>query len=154
MRRRALSFASALSFLLCITAAGMWVRSSLQFDVLAGFQAAGRYWEVCSGGRGLIITDVPEEFHGRPVRLGRWSFLGFGGVSMKFGTSRGGLLAVPYWFPTILFAALPLAWLLVRVERRGVPEGRCPACGYDLRATPDRCPECGTIARGPGKANA
>jgi hypothetical protein len=50
----------------------------------------------------------------------------------------------PHWVAVVLFLVVPAIrctrWLR---RRRAERAGHCPRCGYDLRATPDRCPECG-----------
>lgn len=53
----------------------------------------------------------------------------------------GHAIWLPYWFLCIITAVSPAVWWL-RKPARGQP-GRCETCGYDLRATPNRCPECG-----------
>ncbi|HZN65702.1 MAG TPA: hypothetical protein VFB66_10385 [Tepidisphaeraceae bacterium] len=46
---------------------------------------------------------------------------------------------------TVLSSLLPVVWIvLVLHRRRAKRPGCCTKCGYDLRASPERCPECGT----------
>src|SRR5258706_8183873 len=67
-------------------------------------------------------------------------------------TDRGWLwmhdASFPCWL-LVALAALPVGSAALYVRRgRRLQRARiehCVKCGYDLRATPDRCPECGTV---------
>jgi hypothetical protein len=56
-------------------------------------------------------------------------------------------LCIPLWFPTLI-GAIPLLRRLARswVTKDRASKSSCIVCGYDLRESTDRCPECGAVA--------
>ena len=61
-------------------------------------------------------------------------------------------VCAPYWALVLSLGLLPLMIVYGQVKDavvRGsrVRRSRCATCAYDLRATPDRCPECGTVPK-------
>jgi hypothetical protein len=98
--------------------------AKIECDSLDDFSGCGPLW--C--GFGLVDFDPPQPNTER--KLIYWHLREF---------------AVPSWFcvacPLVCFAS----WL--RAKRAGTAHrepGFCHKCGYDLRASKDRCPECGT----------
>ena len=169
MRRKLFTFTAALSLLLCVGACVVWVRSYSIVDIYQKHRA-GRYRQIVSS-RGLLLLEVgPTRLadgsswtsrRGAYISLGPvakvdWRFREFMSLS---GTTKGvpqrfWQLIAPHWSFALLFGMLPAVWAVVWLRRRRrFGAGRCSACGYDLRATPERCPECGTAsARAPGPA--
>lgn len=144
------------SLLLAAALLPMWYRSHHGPEFVR-YASPNQWWFSITSGHGTIDVmyianwpGEPEFFFGRrdanvmyATRYGK-RFLGFGSAAQHNG---GRYVNTPYWFlVACCLAVAALAARSWRRRRRVLLEGRCKECGYDLRATPDRCPECGTAA--------
>jgi hypothetical protein len=152
MRRLAhhlFTLCAAVSLLLCVAVCVLWVRSISRADqvwivprregvmLIAGSQAGsvGVGWLQPHAGPGVHLKTRPAE------KRMRW--FGFSVTDASIWK-----VIVPHWTLAIGFAAIPAGWLLnARRSPARLGEGHCRRCGYDLRASPERCSECGTPAK-------
>jgi hypothetical protein len=125
----------------------------MDFDSGGGqLEVAWRVWTAAERRELILHNDLgaanvyhrtfpqPPRSYGQSYPPTVWNTLGF--KSYRGATHSS--LGFPYWSAALL-AVAPWAIRLDRRARRRRLEraGRCPACGYDLRASPGRCPECG-----------
>ena len=151
-----------LSLLAALMIAVLWVRSYAAYDQIRIEEAAQRDFVLTSGGGMVHLRRVSVCYRCGIVAIGgsyqpafteRLRRMAFHGVR---STRRGKL---PWWllvpkdfrfsvpYCVLLVPCIPglLALLPAWRRRRRVRQGLCGICGYDLRATPQRCPECGTM---------
>lgn len=167
MIRRAIKAVSALLLLLCVVAYG---QSYSHKSYLTRSGSGGIYQLTISRGRLAINWDAePFGAYGNdwdcgtfapafPINLppaSSWDpndrlyfdRFGFGFATHQFAASgrQDHTLAIPMWFPSVMLA-VPVALTVMKALRlrRRLKLRLCLTCGYDLRASTDCCPECGT----------
>src|SRR5665213_1292846 len=167
MRRYLFAALSALSLMLFAATCVMWVRSCCLTETFTGAQTSiGSGW-----GEVLYLHLEASPAARRPIHAASFSFshktgpangnvteyTPRGSVGHDWGRFRYGSLTSVMWWVRAPWWSLGLASGLVAAgcvtgwvrARRAVrfSRGLCLACGYDLRETPGRCPECGRVTK-------
>jgi hypothetical protein len=155
------------SLLLCAAMVALWGRSYRRFDTVS-YARPQRISAVLSrvGQVALISTrkvslQESREWPDRGFSVQSDPVVSPGGLTRKpLGFSASGDMSLsgidwqgrmvywiaPHWFFALILSLPPGVTLLRRVRRRvRLAADRCASCGYDLRATPQCCPECGAV---------
>jgi hypothetical protein len=153
-RQILLTTAALISLLLCIASITLWSRSTRKlspaaadsFDIVHNVPNETYVWFISDRGRLAFCRQRGHDWHSPHTAF---RILGLEYASSTAGQSYLKDLYVPYWLLTLITLILPLtcttSWIRRQVQARRHRPGLCPTCGYDLRATPNRCPECGAI---------
>lgn len=138
-----------------------YVETKLVFDSAAGEVMVVRHWyhwEYLSDDApikrepdyrrfGWEPDEHPRRWAHGMNQPGLWDRIGFNVEISRSPTYTFYRLVVPYWFVVLVLAVVPAGRFLIAWRRRRQRSaGHCVVCGYDLRATPDRCPECGHVS--------
>ena len=103
----------------------------------------------------LFVGDLGMlGLNGKDALRRRWEFFGFRNFETQWQpkyksrakVGRGvWYVLIPLWIPALFFAVVWSFWFLYPSLRRRKRErlGLCLCCGYDLRGSINRCPECG-----------
>jgi hypothetical protein len=153
VKRRLFNVLAAVSLVLCVVTVALWMRSYVATDaVIWNNQNQFAALETFTG----VIEVSLSASTSAPIPDG-WlyqsdpSHAAYEYLTLRrhlMDGSPGWFIAFPMWLALIV-SALPLAlwWSHRRRQKRRSATGCCPACGYDLRATPERCPECGLLVK-------
>lgn len=177
MKRRLLTAFSVVSLAVCVGVCAIWIASHRRCLGFGRQAEHGAFdFEAWHGSIGVVIhTDYVEwlapneprwyiksSAQGVPTwtrnpNFSLFNFLGFsaGQFHLLDGPEET-WLAAPCYSMVIAFGGVPLFHYRFRRTAAQISAlGRCIACGYDLRATPERCPECGAVpAKGAGTMSA
>jgi len=157
---------AAISLVICMLTTALWVRSYFILDAMDWSTSHGRAGFSTTQGhiaygavsltpayRGKVIhgfsyrsTAVGYGFSLSIMRPWWTSWTGFALARVRQPSFSAWDFRVPFWLPLLLSAIAPLLWYR---RRHRYPPGTCQQCGYDLRASPNRCPECGAIWHAP-----